>query len=90
MDTIVSSMTPFGYPDGEDLKLKANTTIALEKRIIDATELAYASADIGEILPGSHNGLGYKNLIKISMELHDYARTVKADRTKIPLLSAIH
>ena len=86
MDTIVSSMTPFGYPDGEDLKLKANTTIALEKRIIDATELAYASDDIGETLPGSHNGLGYKNLIKISMELHDYARTVKADRTKIPLL----
>lgn len=86
MDTIVSSMTPFGYPDGEDLKLKASTTIALEKRIIDATELAYISADAGEALPGSHNGLGYKNLIKISMELHDFVRTIKADRTKLPLL----
>lgn len=86
MDTIVSSMTPFGYPDGEDLRLKANTSIALEKRIIDATELAYVSPDAGEALPGSHNGLGYKNLIKISMELHDFARTVKADRTKLPLL----
>ena len=86
MDTIVSSMAPFGYPDGEDLKLKANTTIALEKRIMDATELAYVSADNNESLPGSHNGLGYKNLIKISMELHDFARTVNADRTKIPLL----
>ena len=86
MDKIVAAMTPFGYPDGEDLELRANTTIALEKRIIDATELAYVSADIAESLPGSHNGLGYKNLIKISMELHDYARTIKADRTKIPLL----
>lgn len=86
MDRIVSSMTPFGYPDGEDLKLKANTSIALEKRIIDATELAYVSPDAGEALPGSHNGLGYKNLIKISMELHDFVRTVKADRTKLPLL----
>lgn len=86
MDKIVASMTPFGYPDGEDLELKASTTIELEKRIIDATELEYISADIGESLPGSHNGLGYKNLIKISMELHDYARIVKADRTKIPLL----
>lgn len=86
MDKIVASMTPFGYPDGEDLELKASTTIELEKRIIDATELEYVSADIGESLPGSHNGLGYKNLIKISMELHDYARIVKADRTKIPLL----
>jgi len=86
MDTIVLSMTPFGYPDGEDLKLKAQTTIALEKRIIDDTELAYVSADIGEALLGSHNGLGYKNLIKISMELHDYARTVKVDKTKISIL----
>ena len=82
MDTIVSSMTPFGYPDGEDLKLKANTSIALEKRIIDTTELAYVSPDAGETLPDSHNGLGYKNLIKISMELHDFARTVKADRQR--------
>ena len=86
MDTIVSSMTPFGYPDGEDLKLKANTSIALEQRIIDATELAYVSPDIDEALPESHNGLGYKNLIKISMGLHDFARTVKADRTKLPIL----
>lgn len=86
MDTIVSSMTPFGYPDGEDLRLKANTSIALEKRIIDATELAYMSPDADEVLPGSHNGLGYKNLIKISMELHDFARAVKIDRTKLPIL----
>ncbi len=86
MDAIVTAMTPFGYPDGEDLRIKANTSIALEKRIIDDTELAYVSPDVGEALPGSHNGLGYKNLIKISMELHDFARTVKEDRTKLPIL----
>lgn len=86
MDTIVASMTPFGYPDGEDLTLKANTAISLEKRIVDSTELSYVSMDATESLPSSHNGLGYKNLIKISMELHEYARMVKSDRTKIPLL----
>lgn len=86
LNDIVSTMTPFGYPDGEDLELKANTTLELEKRIIDGTELAYVSGDVGEMLPESHNGLGYKNLIKISMELHDFIRTVKADRTKIPVL----
>ena len=86
MDTIVASMTPFGYPDGEDLTLKANTTISLEKRIVNSTELSYISMNASESLPSSHNGLGYKNLIKISMELHEYARMVKADRTRIPLL----
>ena len=86
MDQIVSSMIPFGYPDGEDLKLKAHTSINLEKSIVDATELTYVSKDSNEALPGSHNGLGYKNLIKITMTLHDYARTVKADETRIPIL----
>lgn len=86
MDKIVSSMTPFGYPDGEDLELKARTTINFRKNIIDETELAYVSKDSSEALPESHNGLGYKNLIKISMLLHDYARTVKADETRIPIL----
>ena len=86
MDTIVASMTPFGYPDGEDLTLRANTTISLENRIVDSTELTYVSMNASESLPSSHNGLGYKNLIKISMELHEYARTVKSDRTRIPLL----
>ena len=86
MNKIVSSMRPFGYPDGEDLALKAKTKISLEKRITDNTELAYESPGIGETPPGSHNGLGYKNLIKISMELHEYVQRVKEDRTKIPVL----
>lgn len=60
--------------------------MALEKRIIDNTELSYVSMDARESLPCSHNGLGYKNLITISMELHDYIREVKADRTRIPIL----
>lgn len=86
MNTIVASMASFGYPDGEDLELKANTKIAIDKSIIDSTELAYVSQEGEEFLPESHNGLGYKNLIRISIELHGFARSVRNDRTKIPLL----
>ncbi len=86
MDTIVSSMMTFGYPSGEDLKLRANTNLSLQKRIIEDTQLAYISNSDEESLPESHNGLGYKNLIKITMELHDYARSLNDDRTKLPLL----
>lgn len=86
MDKIVSSMHLFGYPDGEDLQLKANTSLEIEKRITDNTELSYVSMNEQESLPGSHNGLGYKNLIKISMELHDYAKEVKENGDKIAIL----
>lgn len=86
MDTIVGSMMTFGYPSWEDLQLRANTNLSLQKRIIEDTQLTYVSNTDEESLPESHNGLGYKNLIKITMELHDYARSLKDDRTKLPLL----
>lgn len=86
MDAIVASMINFGYPSGEDLKLRSNTKLSLRKQIIEDSQLTYVSGIGVESLPESHNGLGYKNLIKISMELHDYVRTIKEDLTKLPLL----
>lgn len=86
MDTIVSSMMKFGYPSWEDLQLRANMNLSLQKRIIEDTKLIYVSNSDEESLPETHNGLGYKNLIKITMELHDYARSLKDERTKLPLL----
>lgn len=86
MATIVQSMMPFGYPAADDLRLQANTNIDLEKRIREDTELTYISANASESLPSSHNGLGYKNLIKISLELHEFARTIKNDKTRLAVL----
>lgn len=86
MATIVENMMHFGYPAADDMALRANTNLALERRIIEETELTYVSRDACETLPGSHNGLGYKNLIKISLELHDFARSIKSDLTRLPLL----
>ncbi|MBQ6959389.1 MAG: AAA family ATPase [Clostridia bacterium] len=86
MATIIENMMHFGYPAADDMTLRAHTNLALERRIIEETVLTYVSRDASETLPGSHNGLGYKNLIKISLELHDFARTIKRDLTKLPLL----
>lgn len=86
MATIVENMMHFGYPAADDMALRANTNLALDRRIIEETELTYVSRNASESLPGSHNGLGYKNLIKISLELHDFARLIKDDLTKLPLL----
>jgi predicted ATP-dependent endonuclease of OLD family len=86
MDRIVANMMTFGYPSGENMQLRANTSLALERQLIDDTKLTYSSKFTDEALPESHNGLGYKNLIKITMELHEYARSLKEDYTKIPLL----
>lgn len=86
IDTIVDNMMTFGYPSWEDLKLRANANLSLQNRIIEDTQLTYVSRNDEESLPEKHNGLGYKNLIKITMELHDYARSLKEDNTRLALL----
>lgn len=86
MSEIVGEMMSFGYPSWENLKLCANMNLSLQKRIIEDTQLTYVSEATEDALPESHNGLGYKNLIKITMELHDYSRGLMEDMTKLPLL----
>lgn len=86
MDKIIEGMVKFGYPSAEDMKLKANTDISLKQQILNSTDLTYTSTNVDESLPSTHNGLGYKNLIKISLILHEFARAVKANEATIPLL----
>ena len=86
MDQIVEGMVKFGYPSAEDMKLKANTDISLKQQILNSTDLTYTSQAADESLPSTHNGLGYKNLIKISLVLHEFTRLVKANESTIPLL----
>ncbi|WP_444498914.1 ATP-dependent nuclease [Veillonella seminalis] len=86
MDSIVDSMLQFGYPSDEDLLLKAYTDLDIENSIISGTKLNYRSHDNIEELPDTYNGLGYKNLIKISLILQDYLRSLKQGDLRIHLL----
>lgn len=87
LDEIIKKMIRFGYPTAEDLQLKATTQILLKDNIIKDTDLAYSTSGEGETLPSTHNGLGYKNLIKIVFLLHEFAQDIKKDSlSAIPLL----
>lgn len=86
MGEIVRSMLQFGYPSTEDLELRAATTVSLKNQIINNTDLTYISRGGTEALPSTHNGLGYKNLIKISLLLQEFARNVKLDLAAVPVL----
>lgn len=87
LGNIVNKAVGFGYPNAEELQLGVNTRLQIDDQIKDKTELTYASTVIGESLPSSHNGLGYKNLIKIEFMLADFAEKIKqGNRACIPLL----
>lgn len=87
LEEIIKKMIRFGYPTAEDLQLKATTQILLKDNIIKDTDLAYSISGEDETLPSTHNGLGYKNLIKIVFLLQEFAQEIKKNSlSAIPLL----
>ena len=87
LSSVVNKAIGFGYPNAEELQLGVSTKLKIAEQITDHTKLTYMSDVIGETLPSSHNGLGYKNLIKMEFLLADYAQKIKqGDNACIPLL----
>ena len=87
LSSVVNKAVGFGYPNAEELQLGVSTELKIDEQIMGNTKLTYMSDMIGEALPSSHNGLGYKNLIKIEFLLADYSQKIKqGDNACIPLL----
>jgi len=84
---IVEKSLDFGYPNAEEMQFKAVSQIALEEQIVNKTDLAYIEQGLGEELPSTYNGLGYKNLIKIEFALAEFSKQIANNMdTCVPLL----
>lgn len=77
LKNIVHDSLQFGYPAAEDHSLFAKSNIALEEQIKNSVDLFYKENETNEMLPSGYNGLGYKNLIKIELELLEYKNEIK-------------
>lgn len=87
LSSIVSSAIGFGYPNGEELQLGVTTQLKIDDQIKNQTKLSYTSGASSESLPSTHNGLGYKNLIKMEFLLAAFSKDVeKHGEACIPLL----
>lgn len=87
LSKVVNDAVGFGYPNAEELQLAVTTQLSIDDQIKNQTKLAYTSEGANESLPSSHNGLGYKNLIKIEFLLAAFAKQIEQSGTaSIPLL----
>lgn len=87
LSAVVNSSIGFGYPNIEELKLGVITQLSIDDQIKNQTKLSYISGTANESLPSSHNGLGYKNLIKMEFLLAAFAKDVeKRGVACVPLL----
>lgn len=87
LSDVVNNSIGFGYPNIEELKLGVTTQLSIDDQIKDQTKLSYISGNANESLPSSHNGLGYKNLIKMEFLLAAFAKDIeKRGVACVPLL----
>lgn len=87
LSDLVNKAVGFGYPNIEELQLGVTTELKIDDQIKNQTRLSYSAGIGGESLPSTHNGLGYKNLIKMEFLLAAFARDVeKKGEACIPLL----
>ena len=77
LKVIVENSLQFGYPSAEDHNLFAKSNIDLKDQIQKSVDLYYKSNGTDEILPSGYNGLGYKNLIKIELELLSFKKDIE-------------
>ncbi len=87
LSTLVSNSVGFGYPNEEELQLGVTTQLSIDDQIKNRTQLSYTAGTSNESLPGTYNGLGYKNLIKMEFLLASFAKKMeKCGTACIPLL----
>lgn len=87
LSDVVNNSIGFGYPNMEELKLSVTTQLSIDEQIKNQTKLSYISETAKESLPSSHNGLGYKNLIKMQFLLVAFAKDIeKRGVACVPLL----
>lgn len=87
LSSLVNEAVGFGYPNAEELQLAVTTRLDFDEQIKNRSLLSYTAEQGGESLPGTHNGLGYKNLIKMEFLLAAFAKSVaKTGDACIPLL----
>ena len=87
LSALVKESVGFGYPNGEELQLGVITQLSIDEQIKNQTQLTYTAGTSKEQLPSTHNGLGYKNLIKMEFLLAAFAKKVqKYGDGCIPLL----
>lgn len=86
LSRVVHNAVGFGYPNGEELQLGVMTQLKIDDQIKNKTKLSYMASASSESLPSTHNGLGYKNLIKMEFLLASFAKEVEKYGASLPLL----
>lgn len=74
---LLPALSLFGYPGLTDPELRTETTLDVERLLVNHTKVRYAGTN-GVSLPEAYNGLGPRNLIFILLRLLEFFKSYQA------------
>ena len=79
LSELLPALSLFGYPGLTDPELLTETTLDVERLLVNHTKVRYAGAN-GVSLPEAYNGLGPRNLIFILLQLLEFFKSHQAEK----------
>ena len=67
--TLISTISNLGFPAVNDRELKVISNLSPEKALSGSAVLTYFDKETEHVLPEAYNGLGFKNLIFIAIQI---------------------
>jgi len=79
LSELMPTLELFGYPGLTDPVLRTETTLDVQRLLVNHTKIRYAG--VGSVsLPEAYNGLGPRNLILILLQLLEFFKAYKAEK----------
>uniref|UniRef100_A0A2A4Z2F7 ATP-dependent endonuclease n=1 Tax=OCS116 cluster bacterium TaxID=2030921 RepID=A0A2A4Z2F7_9PROT len=69
---LMSVIKGLGVPSVHDRDLRITSALSSEAALKGSTELTYVDSDSGNELPEAYNGLGFKNLVYLAVQIRHY------------------
>lgn len=79
LNELLPALSLFGYPGLTDPQLRTETTLDVQRLLVNHTKVRYAGAN-GVNLPEAYNGLGPRNLIIILLRLLEFFKSYKTQK----------
>lgn len=80
---LLGTIAKLGVPSAHDRKLQLVSSLSAQEALQGSTELFYVDATLSHQLPEAYNGLGFKNLIYMAIQVsHFHAQWIESEKNR--------
>lgn len=87
--SLIKTISDLGFPATNDRELQIISNLSPEKALSGSAVLTYIDKDTGHVLPEAYNGLGFKNLIFMAIQIAHFQIQWFNTETNRPLCQVI-